>query len=215
MMAALVLELQKEALGKDVGLTDLLRKAYFVARKLKVKELEEWVSHELNGYPSGTDLPPYRTISGTMKVWNPYHGWQTVMFESSKTMDALSTRQCSQAASEIEHILQNSKDGGSATMDYSAEVAGQIMSSIGIDLRPSLHIPLSALHRILDSIKNLILNWSLKLEEDGILGDDVSFSDEEIRRAAQANYNITNIYGNVVDSQLQQGTQSSRQKSRK
>lgn len=214
-MAALVLELQKEALSKDVGLTDLLRKTYFVARKLKVKELEEWVNHELNGYPLGTDLPPYRTITGTVKVWNPYHGWQPVMFESSEMMKSLSTRQCSQAASEIEHIVMNSKDGGSATMDYPAEVANQMMDSIGIDLRPSLHIPLATLHRILDSIKNLILNWALKLEEDGILGDEVSFSADEIQKAAQANYNVTNIFGDVVDSQLQQGTTSSKQKSKR
>lgn len=214
-MAALVLELQKEALSKDVGLTDLLRKAYFVARKLKVKELEEWVNHELNGYPLGKELPLYRTITGTVKVWNPYHGWQPVMFESSKMKTTLSTRQCSQAASEIEHILLNSKDGGSATMDYPAEVSTQIMGLIGMDLRPALHIPLSTLHRILDSIKNLILNWALKLEEDGILGDDVSFSAAEIQKAAQANYNVTNIYGDIVDSQLQQGTSSSKQKSKR
>ncbi|MBY0315621.1 MAG: hypothetical protein K2Q26_08885 [Bdellovibrionales bacterium] len=120
-MALLVLELQREALSKNVGLTDLLRKAYFVARKLKVKELEDWVNHELNGYPSGVDLPPYRIIRGIPKAWNPYHGWQSIMFESSKTQEALSVRPCAQAASEIEHILRNASSIGTLTMDYPAE----------------------------------------------------------------------------------------------
>lgn len=210
-MPALVLELQKEALSNEVGLTDLLRKTYFVARKLKVKELEEWVNHELHGYPLGTEVPSYRTITGTVKMWNPYHGWQNVMFQDSEIMKALSTRQSSQAASEIEHILQNFKSGGQITMDYPAETACDLMEAVGLDLRPSLHISPSQMHRILDSIKNLILNWALKLEEDGILGDDFSFSDSEIQKAAQANYNVTNIYGNVVDSQIQQGTSGSKQ----
>lgn len=47
---AIVIELQQEALSKDTDLLSLLRKAYLVARKLKLKEFEEWINHELNGY---------------------------------------------------------------------------------------------------------------------------------------------------------------------
>lgn len=209
-MAALVLELQKEALSKDIGLTDLLRKTYFVARKLKVTELENWVNHELQGYPSEIETPSYREIVGTIKVHNPYHGWQVVMIPQE--MNWLTKRNVSQAASELEHLLKNSQR---ITMEFPMETSVQLMRAMNVDLKPSLHIPAASIHRILDSVKNLILNWAIKLEEDGILGDDISFSAAEIQKAAQANYNVTNIYGDVVDSQLQQGTSSSKQKSRK
>ncbi|MBY0315622.1 MAG: hypothetical protein K2Q26_08890 [Bdellovibrionales bacterium] len=86
---------------------------------------------------------------------------------------------------------------------------------MGIELKPSLHISLAALSKILDSVKNLILSWALKLEEDGIVGGDVSFSADEIQKASRANYNITNIYGNIVESQVQQGTSQSTQRLRR
>ncbi len=210
-MAHLVHELQKQALSEGGNITDLLRKALFVAKKLKVSELEEWVSHELNGYPDGVDTPEYRVMKGSVKVFNPFHGWQPVMFESSKESYWLTNRNTLQPASEIQYMLDNHTEGGMASMPFSPEIAKQIMNSIGHDLQPTLQVPLSQLSRIMDGIKNVILNWAMKLEEDGILGDEFSFSPVEIQKAAQASYNITNIAGNVVGSQLQQGAEGSNQ----
>lgn len=214
-MAALVLELQKEALSKDIGLTDLLRKTYFVARKLKVKELEEWVNHELHGYPPDADLPSYRNISGSIKAHNPFHGWQPILIQDERLQDMLLHNKSYQAVSEIEHMLQNYKSGSHIVIEYPPGVVFQLHEILGRDLRIALHVQPAALYRILDSIKNLILNWALKLEEDGILGDEISFSAAEIQKAAQANYNITNIHGDVIGSQLQQGTSSSKQKAKR
>lgn len=49
-MCKIVLDLQKAALKEDCDILNLLRKAYLVARKLKLKEFEDWVNCELNGY---------------------------------------------------------------------------------------------------------------------------------------------------------------------
>lgn len=49
-MAKIVIELQHEALKSDFDIMNLLRKAYLVARKLKLQEFEDWVNNELNGY---------------------------------------------------------------------------------------------------------------------------------------------------------------------
>ena len=43
-MISIVLELQKEAMNPAVEISDLLRKAKFVARKLKISEIEEWIN---------------------------------------------------------------------------------------------------------------------------------------------------------------------------
>jgi hypothetical protein len=42
-MTGIILELQKEALDKRTQISDLLRKALLVARKLKVQEIESWI----------------------------------------------------------------------------------------------------------------------------------------------------------------------------
>ena len=56
-MGKIVLDLQLEALSKDSDVLNLLRKAYVVARKLKLDEFEEWVNSELNGYKVGNRIP--------------------------------------------------------------------------------------------------------------------------------------------------------------
>ena len=61
-MNSIVLELQKEAQGSNVSVSSLLRKALVVASKLKVKEFEEWINNELNGYGDTDKIPehPYK-----------------------------------------------------------------------------------------------------------------------------------------------------------
>ncbi len=85
MVTSIVLELQRDALNREVPISDLLRKAFVVAKKLKITEFENWVTHELNGYENAEDIPKYRQVNGKVQVWNLYHGWQPVIFQDHKT----------------------------------------------------------------------------------------------------------------------------------
>jgi len=54
--------------------------------------------------------------------------------------------------------------------------------------------------RIVDAVRNRILDWALALEQRGVLGDGLSFSPEDRARAADVTYNITHnqtIHGDV------------------
>lgn len=212
-MTSIVRELQRDCISKDASVSELLRKSLLVAAKLKQNDFIEWINFEMNGYAIESDesYPPYRKLRGLVKVFNPYHGLQQVMFESPKMGETFSKRFCDQSAPEIEHMLDKSEPGGHFEMQYSDDVAKNMMDAIGFDLRPSLHIDSSALYKVLDAIKNTILKWSLQLEEDGILGEDLSFSQEEQKIVKSANYNINNFYGDVSESQIQQGTEKSSQ----
>jgi hypothetical protein len=69
-------------------------------------------------------------------------------------------------------------------------------------------IEMSSVAGVVDSVRNIILNWSLKLEEEGILGEDLAFTSQDIV-SATAIGNVTNFYGPVEGSQiLQAGPQS-------
>jgi hypothetical protein len=83
-MAGLVLELQRDAIGSQIRISDLLRKALFAARKLGVLEFQVWIDNELNGYKKVSDIPDYRTIHGILRARNPYHGWIPIMVEDSE-----------------------------------------------------------------------------------------------------------------------------------
>jgi hypothetical protein len=53
-------------------------------------------------------------------------------------------------------------------------------------------------------VKNKIFEWALELEQQSILGEGMSFSNEEKTKAHQTTYQITNNIGSMHNSQLQQ-----------
>ena len=80
-MEGIVLELEREALDENVSREVLLRKAYLVARKLKLTDFEEWINNEQNGYVG--EIPEYRMIGGEYKALNPYRGWIPVVLPAN------------------------------------------------------------------------------------------------------------------------------------
>lgn len=210
-MESIVIELQQEALKKNTPITDLLRKSLLVATKLKVSEFEIWIQNELNGYRdcAEAEIPSYRHLTGIPQVMNPYHGWQDIIFENNKTANIFSKRAYAQSISEIEYLIENYKHPGRFEMSYSAETIQILMKSMKIDLTPILHISEASISAIIDSVRNIILKWALKLEEDGIYGSGISFNEEEIKKAQKESYIVNNFYGEIRNSQIQQGTHNS------
>jgi hypothetical protein len=58
-------ELIEGASGDSVPVATLLRKVKVVAARLGTVELEQWVDHELTGYPENADVPDYRAARPT------------------------------------------------------------------------------------------------------------------------------------------------------
>ena len=59
-MGTLLAQIQDDAANDDVAITTLLRRCRVLAARLDNRPLEEWVEHELHGYPEDAVLPPYR-----------------------------------------------------------------------------------------------------------------------------------------------------------
>jgi hypothetical protein len=203
-MSGLVLELQRDALDKKVDVSDLLRKAMVVSKKLSINEIEDWLSNELSGYPANEDIiPEYREITGMVKVYNPYDGWQPLYFGDANLGEELSKRKISQAIGELVAISNNDKSG-SLQVPFNQHTKNKLMSLMDIALEPSLLVSDSQIYGILDAVRNQVLNWALDLESKGIIGDGMSFSSEEKKAASQITYQVTNNIGNMENSQLQQ-----------
>ncbi|MFP6784751.1 hypothetical protein C1X72_25735 [Pseudomonas sp. FW306-2-2C-D06B] len=207
-MDSLVLELQRDALDRNIHITDLLRKALLVSRKLKIKDLEEWLNGELNGYDSSL-VPDYRQVSGELKVFNPYNGWNPVMLTDKQWQDLLCTRKLEISISQIENLVENSK-GGAFLIKFPAEQAKIIMELIGRELEPALHASLHQLVLIIDSVKTKIMEFALDLESRGILGENMTFSKQEQQLAETITYNTINIHS-MENSQIQQANAESDQ----
>jgi hypothetical protein len=208
-MPSIVLELQQEALDKDISTTDLLRKALVVARKLKVKDIEAWLSSEMNGYSDKIDIPKYRELRGDLKAFNPINGWIPVHMEDTEQAEMLSTRSTAQSISELESTI--SGEGDSCYMKFTKDIEQRLMRSMNIAFQPALFVTRAQILGVIEKTRNTVLDWALSLEESGITGEGMSFSKEEKESANNVTFNIKNLIGNMQDSQIQQDNVSSNQ----
>ncbi len=210
MADGIVLQLQAEALDESVDIETLLRKAYLVAKKLGLSEFEEWISQEQNGYHK--DVPNYRMIGGKIKAWNPYYGWTPVVMDG-KIADQLSQFSLGQPISAIADAYKNS-DG---TVSYS--VSGSLSEFLnenadGIPTQYSFFSSSAELHRILSAVRNKLLEWSIILEKNGIIGEGLCFTDVELKTALESsviNNYTNNFFSSTGRTQIQQGGESNNQ----
>ena len=214
---SLVLELQREALSHESKVSPLLRKAKAVAVKLRLEAFRTWVDLELGGY-AGQDVPSYRVIKGEVKLQNPYRGLIPLLFGNQEMAEMVSTHRCQMGLGPIEELVAKQDRGeGVLHLPFRDDMQLLLMKGQGAFPLPSiLLIPVSALVWILDSVRNTILDWSLKLEADGILGEGMSFSTHEKEvasgKADQLGPPVSIIMiGNMENSQFQHGSPDSRQ----
>jgi hypothetical protein len=212
-MESLILELQKDGMNPSIEVSSLLRKAYVVAKKLKVNDFADWLSKELNGFNSGDEIPNYRKVQGTIKAHNPFHGWVPVILQDTEMAENLSTRMINQSIPELENVIKNAKDRNIdyGTIRFPNDIERLLMSTFEVELVPQLLVDNSQIHKIIESVRNTVLEWALKLEEDGILGEGMTFSEKEQEKASTTTYHITNNIGYMTNSQLQQHTINSNQ----
>jgi hypothetical protein len=209
-MSSIVQEMQSDAINTSVRVSDLLRKALIVARKLGLQEFEQWVSLELNGYKD-VKVPDYRMLTGEIKVWNEYHGWQPVFFENTKLAERLSSKGAGQPIGELETLFKEGKKTHNLVMHFPKHIELQIMKDAPYLAQPVLLVPEASVYGIIEAVRNALLHWALKLEQDGILGEGITFSEREKTIASTINYHIENFVGEMNNSQLQQGTYHSTQ----
>ncbi|CAM2161448.1 AbiTii domain-containing protein [Paraburkholderia sacchari] len=213
-MKSLVFELQAKVLDSSSTVSDLLRTALIVARKLEVGEFEAWVTLELNGYADhDDDVPEYRKLEAALKVWNPYHGWQPLFTADAKMHERLARSDMGQSIAELETLLSGKSH--SFYSNFGPELERMLMQSMEVAMRPAREVSRVQIAGIVERVRNLILDWALRLERAGVLGENMTFSSEEKAKASEATvtYNVENqtvIHG-MSNSQVQQGASQSSQ----
>ena len=214
-MSSMVLELRRDALNSSNNLADLLRKALLVAKKLGIKDFQDWIISELNGYDDIKVIPKYRIVTGSIKALNPYQGWIPCLIPDNGLDFKLTQREVGQSIGALVSLLQNNKSGFLQT-NYAPEVTQTLMSLFNTRFQIALHIDPSVISGILDAVRNTVLNWALKLEEEGILGEGMSFSKEEKEKALTSTSihieNFQGILGNAENSTITQNLNMTVQK---
>jgi hypothetical protein len=185
-MSSLILQIQSEAMDGSSSVANLLRKARAAAVKLDLADELQWINWELDGYGGvkTDDLPPYRKLIGEMKVRNPYHGLQPLHFSDQKLAEIFCAAPCRQSVAELEALLTS--DSGNLHVQLSQEHIAALHEMMSIKLEPILKIERTAVIRVLDAVRNLVLNWSLEMEKVGVLGEGMTFNLQEKEKAQPA-----------------------------
>ncbi|MEO1496274.1 MAG: hypothetical protein AAFV43_03900 [Planctomycetota bacterium] len=195
-MGSLVLELQQRCADSGHDVLDLLRFAKLAAVKLDLKDIATWIDHELDGYPPGIDVPSYRQVQAEMKVFNPYHGLQP--FYMPERMERKLCEIPYQGSISTAIACINGK--GPPTIPLTPKQRNFLLENMEIPLEPIRTINKGYLSKMVEAVRTRLLEWSLNLEREGILGEGMSFTSEERARAATpTTYNINSFQGVLGD----------------
>lgn len=195
-MAGIVIELQQEVLKQDCDIVNVLRRAHVIATKLQLTEFDSWITHELNGYPNQEVCPEYRKIKGVLKAFNPYQGWIPAMISDIEMETDVCERKMANSISEIVSLCQEENDLLSEFTGAQTEILNKIFRTT-FPMKYALFIPRTSVMDIIEKVKNTILEWTLKLEEKGIIGDNMTFTEKEKNTATSIPQTINNYYGDT------------------
>lgn len=96
-------------------------------------------------------------------------------------------------------------------MPLTPDVVNQVFAkspAYEMGMVPTVLLSRTQVDGVLDAVRNTALEWSLRLEKDGILGEGMTFSSDERQKASHITYNIKNfagVLGNVMAESLQIG----------
>lgn len=199
--AGLIVEIQAAAIADDIDVASLLRKAKVAAIKLRQADASKWIDSELDGYKGQyDDLPAYRQLHGTLRVKNPYHGLQPFIIDDPDTEELATRVPMGDGIATLQKLLRNHQKGH-LMYNMPSGHRNILMSWMEIPLEPVLLISPSQIENILNQVTSMVLNWSLELEAQGIVGEGMTFKPEDAAKATAVTNNIfTQNVGQIGDN---------------
>ena len=198
----MVLDLQQACLDEKVSCYYLLLKAYAIAEKLSIKDMAEFCSNEINGYFGFENkrIPQYRHIYVNTEAYKETSKrWEPVSFPAGHPR---SKRFIAESVAEIEKLDQSKHEMIEVRLNYDDQLAIYQI----IDMPKPLHVRqifmAAKVTSILQIVRKLVLDWALKLEKEGIFGENLVFSSEEQSKVKDVPSIQIIINGNVTSSNV-------------
>lgn len=189
-MSGLIGEIQNDASSDSVSVAQLLRRIKIAASKLKLAQLEEWVEHELSGYPESARLPNYRVLGGVPMAHHRNYGWRMMALGPSEQVNSLFS--CCFFRGSVVEIETYANTTGYQLLTLPEFLERPTLQNLtGVD-KIGLSVDGGKFKAALNGVRNKALDWALAVEAAGVTGQEFSFTAEE-RNAAQKVTN--NFYG--------------------
>ncbi len=196
-MSGVILELQKEILSSECDIVNMLRKAHLIAVKLELREFDKWINSELNGYDNQSTRPKYRMISGELKAFNPYRGWITAQIPDFDLERSVTEFFMSNSLSELVSLCKNADTTLIRKFKGEQNAVIDKMFGYNTNFEYAVHVSVSSIMDIVEKVKNSILEWTLELEQKGIVGEQMKFDNMDKKKAHELAPTI-NYFGNTT-----------------
>lgn len=216
---ALLHEIQLALLDDETSVGSVLLKLRFLASRLDANILEEWVQHEIEGYPADAQVPDYRiaqvTYTGTFadiarqlnNVSIPRHliakfaGQQWVRYAIREGLPVIDSR-----------LRNTSSDGHFAIDSSNLKLILQDKIYEGMDIvEINNRIDIGAFTRVQEAVRAKALDFALKLERQVSAASEISVErkdsaitpteQEDIKQLAQQV-----IFGDVTNIHAETGS---------
>lgn len=206
-MSGIILELQTDCLDQTIDLSDLLRKALLIAVKLNICDFKNWIKNELEGY-ADTPLPEYRKAPCQLVECNRL-GTRTLILPTEPWKEKITSVSIPQSIAEIEVLKKNMEPKGYLRFPIAdAELIQSLHNLYHTSELIERHAPQTALDKILNSVRSTLLQWALELEQQGILGENLSFTKTEKEKANNNSFisiaSFNGILGDINNSTVSQ-----------
>jgi hypothetical protein len=160
------------------------------------------VEKELNGYPNAS-VPGYRVIRGPLVGSKNFGGWPVKEYLVHRV-------------AELEVLAAKTRSRKLA-IPLKWPIRKFLINLMGSDGDLRIAVEACTIAGIVDTVRNALLEWALKLEKSGVIEEGMSFTDDERERARQAstvydrntligslgpNSGSVNIQGNTVNPDL-------------
>jgi len=211
MPSSVVRELQQLASDGTSDVGDVLRKAMIVASKLSLADAEGWLKSEMKGYQPGEEVPEYRKVVATLKVVNPYHGLQPLYLDAE--LDELLTHfKLPDSVTSLSSLVRRSEASNKHLMfPIPPKFKVRMLQELDLPVEPVRVVDSTNLEAIIEAVRTRILEWSLELEREGILGENMTFTEAEKELATASTTihianvgNLQHVSGNVSNSEVTQ-----------
>lgn len=217
-MAGIVLELQNDLLNNKAPLSQLMVKAYVVARKLRLHEWSEAFKRDIYGYSTFHNIPADRKVNGVLQTrsklktfMSSTETWSNVFKKSPigllasggvKAPPATQDILVPDSIKDLERLAEQHVEL-SKTVDMPYDYYRLNLPSSANDCEFRVIYNSDAYIHVLDKIKMSLIEWTLALSDKGILGDGLEFNKEEQKMAQTINAQNVMVQNHPINSPQQ------------
>jgi hypothetical protein len=186
--------------NENSSLSDALLKTKVFLHEIGRKDLAEWVTHELNGYPDGITLPSYRILESRVKGDLMAPGWTAsgqalpIQHLEPAYREKLEKAEIRESLSLVEELA--TKEQGSIRRYFPPEANAQLGSNLGGGWTVQVAwctISTLAVKNIIVQVRSRLLDFMLELK-----GSVENIGNGEINKANTASLDTNAMFNSAI-----------------